>query len=308
MQVKQKLDKKPTNPKGQRRVGQDLANYLTNTLQIFCNEDNFLCTPCYKSAKESLDTANVSTSVTPMDTDEYLSERAASIAALSNISRISNVSNLESRLNREKSFELLNNVFKVVGQLPIRDLRHRDYLRQKVNQVVHLIHPPLDKLDITIDDSAQIVNNLKYLIDVSDYSEKIKLLALASKNWGRLKIENFFLCSEHQARYRAYLRDDDQILCSPIDLRGNIAFDPIIEKAIYDFYHTDEISRASPNKKDVLQNNENPNPIRHMLMTLMTLMETYQQFIQNSSSMHVGKSKSCSLKPKWIKTITLHDI
>ncbi|CAF4970888.1 unnamed protein product [Rotaria magnacalcarata] len=169
-------------------------------------------------------------------------------------------------------------------------------------------NPPLDKLDITIDDSAQIVNNLKYLIDVSDYSEKIKLLALASKNWGRLKIENFFLCSEHQARYRAYLKDDDQILCSPIDLRGNIAFDPIIEKAIYDFYHTDEISRASPNKKDVLQNNENPNPIRHMLMTLMTLMETYQQFIQNSSSMHVGKSKSCSLKPKWIKTITLHDI
>jgi MarR-like DNA-binding transcriptional regulator SgrR of sgrS sRNA len=40
---------------------------------------------------------------------------------------------------------------------------------------------------------------------------------------------------------------------------------------------------------------------------LMTLYEAYQQFLQNEPSMRVGKSKFCSLRPKWVKTITPHD-
>ena len=40
----------------------------------------------------------------------------------------------------------------------------------------------------------------------------------------------------------------------------------------------------------------------------MTLMEAYQQFIQTNPSMRVGKSKFCSLRSKWIKTTTPHDV
>lgn len=58
------------------------------------------------------------------------------------------------------------------------------------------------------------------------------------------------------------------------------------------------IFQASPNTKDILQNNKNLKPIRYMLMTLM---EAYQQFVQKNSSMRVGKSKFCSLRPKCIK-------
>lgn len=65
------------------------------------------------------------------------------------------------------------------------------------------------------------------------------------------------------------------------------------------------IFQASPNKKDVLQKNKDPKPIRYMLMTLM---EAYQQFIEKNPSMRVGKSKFCSLKLKWIKTTTPHDV
>lgn len=36
----------------------------------------------------------------------------------------------------------------------------------------------------------------------------------------------------------------------------------------------------------------------------MTLFEAYQQFLQKEPSMPVGKSKFCSLRPKWIKTVT----
>ena len=95
-----------------------------------------------------------------------------------------------------------------------------------------------------MDESIEIVNNFKYLINVSDYSEAIKLLTLAPKNWGRLKIKNFFSCSEHQACYSVYLKDEGQVLSLPVDLRGNIPFDSLIAKAIYDFLHIDEISRV----------------------------------------------------------------
>ena len=71
----------------------------------------------------------------------------------------------------------------------------------------------------------------------------IKLITLTPKNWGRLKIKNFFSCSEHQARNSVYLRDEGQILSLPIDLCGNIPFDPRVAKAVYDF-HIDEISRV----------------------------------------------------------------
>lgn len=54
----------------------------------------------------------------------------------------------------------------------------------------------------------------------------------------------------------------------------------------------------------MLKRNSDPKPIRYMLMTLF---EAYQQFLQKEPSMRVGKSKFCSLRPKWIKNISPHD-
>lgn len=54
----------------------------------------------------------------------------------------------------------------------------------------------------------------------------------------------------------------------------------------------------------MLKRKTDPKPIRYMLMTLY---EAYQQFLQKNPTIRVGKSKFCSLRPKWIKTITPHD-
>ncbi len=40
----------------------------------------------------------------------------------------------------------------------------------------------------------------------------------------------------------------------------------------------------------------------------MTLMEAYQLFVEKNPTMRIGKSKFCSLRPKWIKTTTPHDV
>ena len=231
----------------------DLATFLSNFWGISLNEYDFLCTTCCQLGKKSYDIASPVITATPIDTDESPSERAASRTALSNISSLSNaimhISNpedsssdssngefigLKSKLDGAKAMEFLNSVFAIVGQPPIKDIRNRNHLREKVDYTVRLIRQAAEGLykekqeeeetfsnnttEITMDESMEIVNNFKYLINVSDYSEAIKLLTLAPKNWVQLKITNFFSCSEHQALYSVYLRDEDQVLSLPIDL------------------------------------------------------------------------------------------
>ncbi|CAF3187689.1 unnamed protein product [Rotaria sp. Silwood2] len=214
-----------------------------------------------------------------MDLDEPTPTRAAASAALSNISTLSSyimslsdsedassdiseeeIMDLNSQLNRKKSVELLNNVFSLVGLSPIKDIRNRNFIREQVNVALSFIRQTAEQIYkgeekeekyliddqsiITMNEAMELVNNFKSLVDSSDHSEKIKLLTLAPVNWGRIKITNFFSCSEHQARYSIYLRDAGQILSLPIDLRGNISFDPVIEKEIFNFFHSDEISRV----------------------------------------------------------------
>ncbi|CAF4064309.1 unnamed protein product [Rotaria sordida] len=201
-----------------------------------------------------------------MDPDEPPPTRASASAALSNISTLSSdvvllsdsedslsnileeeIMDLNSQLNRKNSVELLNNVFSLVGLSPIREIRNRSFIREQVNIALTFIRQTAeqiykgeekdekylidDQLNITMNEAMELVNNFKSLVDSSDYSEKIKLLTLAPVNW------------EHQARYSIYLRDAGQILSLPIDLRGNIPFDPVIEKEIFNFFHSDEISR-----------------------------------------------------------------
>jgi hypothetical protein len=279
---KSKVGQKPTYPKGQRRIDANLAAFLTYTSSIPYNENDLLCTTCYQKAKEKFDNiTNASSYATSMsiDSNKIRSERAAARSALSTITSLNNIGVLDSerehsssdnsdqeitpfklKANQDKSKELLNNVLSLVNEPPIKDIRNRDFVQQKIDRVLKIIREAAEevygskeekrKLDmdnkpnITMNDAEELISNFKLLISSSDYSEKIRLLTLVPKSWGRVQITNFFQCSEHQARYSIYLRDAEQILSLPLDLRGNMAFDPIIEKEIFEFFHSDEISRV----------------------------------------------------------------
>ncbi|CAF1368187.1 unnamed protein product [Rotaria sp. Silwood1] len=337
---KTKMGQKPNFPKGQRRLNHNLATFLTNISSLSFTENDYLCTPCYQRSMEKFNEMYICINSPPaMETDEPRPTRTAATTALSNIATLNTfdmflsdqnkssdilddeIMDIEFLVNRENSLALLNKFFSLVGLSSVRDIRNQNILRQKVNLGIIVIRKAAEELykenqekeeiiksnnksDITINDVNELVTNFQLLVNMSDYAEQIRLLTLVPKAWGRVKTSTFFGCTDHQARYGIYLRDADQVLSYPIDCRGNLPFDPFIEQTVFNFYHTDEISKASPNKKDVLQNNKNPKPIRFMLMSLR---EAYQIFIQENPTMHVGKSKFCSIKPKWIKTTTPHD-
>jgi len=274
------MGQKPNFPKGQRRLNHNLATFLTNISSLSFTENDYLCTPCYQRSMEKFNEMYISISSPPaMETDEPRPTRTAATTALSNIATLNSfdmllsdrnessdisddeIMDIEFRVNRENSLALLNKFFSLVGLSSVRDIRNQNILRQKVNLGIILIRKAAEELytenqekeeiiksnnksDITINDANELVTNFQLLVNMSDYPEQIRLLTLVPKAWGRVKTSTFFGCTDHQARYGIYLRDADQVLSYPIDCRGNLPFDPFIEQTVFNFYHTDEISKV----------------------------------------------------------------
>jgi hypothetical protein len=277
---KTKIGCKPSHPKGQRRIGRELADFLGQKFSVSFDEHDYLCSPCYLSAQRECNHVSLNSASDSMDTDGFRSTHASATSAVSSMSPLADtdssnpgsdgssstasekdMANVISFVEQKEATTLLNAVLAVLGQGPIIDVRNRNIVRQQVNGALAMIRKAAESIlrededeelfvksnsasDVTIDEIDELVTNFKYLVTTSDYSEQIRLLTLAPKAWGRIKMQNFFQCSQHQVRYAVFLRDTDRVLSLPIDLRGNQSFDALAEKEIFDFYHTDEISRV----------------------------------------------------------------
>jgi hypothetical protein len=240
---------------------------------------DLLCTTCFNVEMSRM---NADTSANRMKTDDNQSSkmRAAAIAAGARISNQIQIDHanlgvsiqydspddmddetirIETSERRGQSISLLNDVFVLLGVKHIEDVRNQNILRDQTNKALLAIRrlaesisdsgdrqAPSDRLtsEYTLDEADELITGFKHLVDSSDYTEQIRLLTLAPSGWGRAKMESFFNCSQRQARYAVYLRDSGRKLHCPIDLRGNMPFDPQIETQILEFYHDDVISRV----------------------------------------------------------------
>jgi hypothetical protein len=181
----------------------------------------------FRSARASAFTAasNIS-SIAGTDVTDSGSESSSSMAFEKDVAKVI------SAVERKEATSLLNDVLPVLGQRPIIDIRNRYIVRQQVDGALVLIRKTAESIfcqdenededeneeeddellvqnsrvsDVTMTEADELVANFKYLVSSSDYSEQIRILTLAPKAWGRLNIENFFRCSQHQVRYGVLL-------------------------------------------------------------------------------------------------------
>jgi len=164
-------------------------------------------------------------------------------------------------------------------------------------------------IPLTVDDTETLLNGLKLLFESSECDEQVRLLTLAPSNWGRVQIEKFFGCNQWQARQGIELRNSFGVLAKRCDFGGNYPMDPQLIEDIKAFYQDDAISRQTSNKKEVIHINRQPVPIRRMLMTVGQAYTIFMdQLKKKNSSDSVGKSTFYSLRPKWVKIVTPHDV
>ena len=147
------------------------------------------------------------------------------------------------------------------------------------------------------------------MVDASDYDEQVRLLTLSPSSWGRVQIAQFFSCNQWQARKAIETRASFGVLSTMTNFSGNPSIDPLMVNEIQSFFQCDDISRQTSSKKDIIHIKNQPVAIQYMSMTIG---QAYQIFLQHLKSNtlwdFVSKSTFYSLKPKWIKTLTPHDV
>lgn len=161
-------------------------------------------------------------------------------------------------------------------------------------------------LGISLSEATWILSHLRELFNISDNKEKKRLMTMLPPDWGRERIADWFDGSDHHARLSIELRTTKGVLSMPDDHRGNKPIDSQIEIAVHHFYVSDEVSRETPYKKQVVHVSpaRDPVPLRFLHLSIG---ETYAQFKSKYPHIEINRSKFYALRPSWVRQQTFHE-
>lgn len=164
----------------------------------------------------------------------------------------------------------------------------------------------LSSLDLTVNEAVSILQRLRDLFSISHREEQQRLMTILPSSWGRDRTAKWFCGSHHIARQSIKLKVKDEVLSYFEDGRGNKAMDNRRENMIQDFFTSDEVSRETPNKKQVAHPppSRDPVPLRFLHLTIG---ETFEKFKIMYPNIKIGRSKFYSLRPSWVKEKTPHE-
>ena len=187
-------------------------------------------------------------------------------------------------------------------------------IRDKVGSVCSILRDLCETLvqkedhprvfDLSTNDSNEFLHGLRSLYKESTEIEQIRLLTIAPADWGRVKIQEWFESTDHQARQALLLRQHKGILAFPEYSRGNRCLPDTTVTLVKEFYLQDGTSRASSYKKDVIQIRKIAVPVRFMEITIR---EAFRQFQLDYPMVEIGKSSFHSLRPRQVKILAPHE-
>ena len=99
------------------------------------------------------------------------------------------------------------------------------------------------------------------------------------------------------------------LLARPMNFSSNHSVDSVLAKQIKSFYQDDAASRQTSNKKEVLHIEKQAMPIRYMSMTIGQAYTVFMNKLRElDPSGYTLKTIFYSLRPKWVKILTPHDL
>ncbi|CAF4403927.1 unnamed protein product, partial [Didymodactylos carnosus] len=225
---------------------------------------------------------------------------------------------VQQSVNRKSAKDILNEIFQIVGIPPLADMRNTEVVLRSTNDaIIHLrklvdnalptltSSTSLSSQNLTLTKIDELIAGFKDLYIHSEYLDQVRLLTISPEKWCRVKIEEFFGCTERQARQALELRATKGILAMPDCYRGNEPLQQTVIDKVIEFYLDDNISRQSPNKKDVIRVNKKPVALKFLQMSIS---EAFEKFKNDFSEYKIGHSKFYELRPKWVKKTYPHDI
>jgi hypothetical protein len=190
-----------------------------------------------------------------------------------------------------------------------------DEVHSKLKDLSNILLPPsrrvekpetLSLLDLSIDDAVYILQHLRKYFFISSQEEQQRLLTMLPPSWGRDRSSNWFGSSNYQARCSIALRSNTGIFSNAMDHRGNKSLDSETELMVYNFYTSDDNSRETSYKKQVIHALQSRDPIPLRFLHL-TIGETFERFKLIYPDANISRSKFFSLRPIWVKEKTPHE-
>ncbi|CAF4708967.1 unnamed protein product [Rotaria sp. Silwood2] len=298
-----KIGAKPSHPKGKRLISEQLAEFINNHNEAILNgsskqlsKADYLCSPCFVKERnrymsdeqadmhiddsqgsfnyDNLDSGSDSQQNSPMDDDYVRLEQEDAKLKLNQVFEL-NIKNL---------FFHIRNTKQIANAVDETYFKLKEFSNILLPRSRHNNEPrTLSSLDLSTDDAIWILDSLRELFSISDNNEQQRLMTMLPPEWGRYRISNWFR-----------------------DRRGNKPLDNQIELAVYNFYTSDEVSRETSYKKQVIHPPpfRTPVPLRFLHLTIG---ETFEQFKMKYPNMEISRSKLFSLRPTWVRERTPHE-
>ncbi|CAF1527835.1 unnamed protein product [Rotaria sp. Silwood1] len=304
-----KVGQKLSHPKGKRSINEQLANYINSHSESILNGSStkleggdYLCSTCYTKEENLF----MNDEETNMDTDDC--EETFNYNNLHNDSGCQQCSPMDDDTHVEQEDIKRNrNSKQISNAIDETYFKLREW-SNTIAQATRRDEKPeaFHSLNVSIDDAAWILNHLRELFSISDNEEQQRLMTMLPPDWGRNRIANWFGGSQHQARQSIELRTTDGVFSKPEDRRGNKSLVGQIELAVHNFYTSDEVSRETSYKKQVIHPppSRKPVPLRFLHSNIG---ETFQQFKLKYPNMEISRSKFFSLRPVWVREQTTHE-
>ncbi|CAF3451774.1 unnamed protein product, partial [Rotaria sp. Silwood2] len=304
-----KTGSNPTHPKGKRSINEELAEYINNHNESILNgnserlsEGDYLCSTCFEKEENCW---MIDHSVIMQIDDEQESCDYKKVDSGPDYKQDSPMDDDCARHELLDVQKQLNQVFEFVNVKKVNDFRKTNQVSNAVDETYFTllkwsntlapssrrnVEPEtFNTLGLSMDDAVWILRHLRESFNISDNYEQQRLMTMLPSDWGRDRIANWFDGSKHQARQSIQLRTTSGVLSFPEDRRGNKSLDSQVELAVHNFYISDEISRETSNKKQIIHPPPSriPVPLRFLHLTIG---ETYEQFKLEYPNVEMNRS------------------
>jgi len=129
-------------------------------------------------------------------------------------------------------------------------------------------------------------------------SDKVQVLTVLPKSWTLKKVAEEFETSDYMARKARKLVEEKGILSTPNVKAGKTLAQKTVQE-VNDFYHSNEVSRIMPGKKDYISvtvDGERQHVQKRLIMC--NVKEAFQLFKEKHPDLKIGFSKFAELRPK----------
>ncbi|KAL5493367.1 hypothetical protein EMCRGX_G014541 [Ephydatia muelleri] len=187
-----------------------------------------------------------------------------------------------------------------VSPLSKRQMQRKgsSYGQKKIRKIVAALS---EKLGVSDGDAeSEIIVQLKEKFKATtNRSEKIQILTVLPNSWSLFKIMQEFGVSNYMARCAKKLVAEKGILSTP-DLKHGRCLPAVTENLVKAFYHSDNINRVMPGRKDYVSviTSEGKREHCQKRLLLCNLKELYEQFKTLNPGLKVGFSTFAMLRPR----------